>query len=367
MSAVAVAALALSAAAQGEAAAAPSTAHARTSASSKASVSPLGAPGAAAYLVRNLAGKHHDHFVDVSGKHRFPDDGETADAVLSLDAAGVAQKAARRATSWLEKDATSYAGAAPDVYPGSAGKLLLVADAQHVDPSHFRGLDLVAALDADEGAGGAAAGEFQNPGDLDFGSSVLDQALAVLALAGATGADGQPDATAVSFLAGQQCSAGGFQIDIRSDATSPCSEDVDTTAYAVQALLAAGMKAPATKAIGWLRSVENKDGGWGETPGAKSDGNSTAIAIEALLAAHDGDNAAARWLAGRQLGCGATKARRGAVPFEHSYERTGAVRATSQAGVALADRSLTQVDKDGASAPTPALSCPKHHGKSKKK
>lgn len=366
VSAVAVAALSLSASAYSAAAA---TAHNTSKATAnESSVSPIGAPGAAAYLTRNLAGKHNDHFVDVVGKQRFPDDGETADAVLSLDAAGVAQKAAKRATSWLEGDATSYAGAAPDVYPGSAGKLLLVANAQHVDPTSFGGLDLVGALVADEGAGGAAPGEYQNPGDLQYGSSVLDQAIAMLALAGASGADGQPDSAAVDFLAGQQCTAGGFQVDIRTDTTTDCTaDDVDTTAYAVQALLATGDKSAATKAISWLAGVENTDGGWGETPGAKSDSNSTALVIEALVAAHHGDSAAATWLAGRQIGCSAKKGRRGAVRFQGGYGKATAVRATSQAGVALARMSMGQVDKDGAAAQTPTLSCPRHHAKKHKK
>ena len=130
--------------------------------------SPL--PRPRAISARQLIGKHHDHFVDVFGKQTFPDDGETADAVLSMDAAGVAQSAAARATKWLEKDAVSYVQAgspAPDYYPGAAAKLLLVAEAQHVNPQAFGSLDLIGALVSDEGAGGASPGEYQNPGDLD--------------------------------------------------------------------------------------------------------------------------------------------------------------------------------------------------------
>ena len=149
----------------------------------------------------------------------FADDGETADAVLSMDAAGVARTAAKRATKWLENDVANYAGTAPDVYPGSAGKLLLVAEAQHVDPRHFGNLDLIQALVADEGAGGGAPGQYQNPADTQFSSSVLNQSLAVLALSNTVHAPGEPDAQAVSFLAGQQCANGGFQVASAAPAT----------------------------------------------------------------------------------------------------------------------------------------------------
>ena len=60
--------------------------------------------------------------------------GETADAILSMDAAGVAQAAAHRATAYLEAHVKSYAGHDAATYaPGPIGKLLLVAEAQHVE------------------------------------------------------------------------------------------------------------------------------------------------------------------------------------------------------------------------------------------
>jgi hypothetical protein len=327
------------------------------------------AAAAAGYLSRQLTGKHHDHFVDVFGKQSFPDDGETADAVLSMDAAGVAQSAATRATKWLEKDAVSYVQAgspAPDYYPGAAAKLLLVAEAQHVNPQAFGSLDLIGVLVSDEGAGGAKPGEYQNPGDLDFGSSVLDQALAVLALANTVHTAGQPSANAVSFLAGQQCANGSFQVDIRTLPAADCtkkSDDVDTTAYAIQALIAAGDRAAAANAVSWLVKAEHPNGGWAEAAGSPIDANSTSIAIEALVAAHHSAVAGERWLTKQQLGCGAKAARRGAVKFEGTFGKATAIRATSQAGAALALTPLAWADKGGAHNAAPVLACPAHHKK----
>lgn len=347
------------------AAAAPSTAADAATSTTK---DPSAA--AASYLTSQLGGDNNDHFtVKFSGKV-YADDGETADGVLSLDASGSAQSVAKKMTKWLESDATNYAGSPPNVYPGSAAKLLLVAEAQHVDPESFGGIDLIGAIVGDEDAGGAANGEYQNPGDTQYSASVLNQALAVLALALAPNQSSQPSSDAVSFLVGQQCADGGFQVDIRPDTTTDCaaaSEDVDTTAYAIQALIAAGNTDGVTDAVKWLTSKENKDGGWGETPGAASEANSTAIAIEALIADKKSTKAASKWLAGQQQLCGAKKSQRGAVVYQgNTFSKATATRATSQAGVALAGKSLAQVDKANATGDVLALQCKahkKHHHK----
>jgi hypothetical protein len=322
------------------------------------------AAAAAGYLVRNFTGKHHDHLVDLVGTKKYADYGETADAVLSLDAAGVAQSAAARATKYLQAHADAYAlegYPAPDYYPGNVAKLLLVAEAQHVNPEAFGSLDLLGALVGDEGAAGAAPGQYQNPGDTKYGSSVLIQSLAVLALANSVDFASQPPAEAVSFLAGQQCTNGAFEYSVRTDVTKDCpagSDDVDTTSYAIQALIAAGDRGAAATALAWLHSVENHDGGWAESGGA-SDANSTAIAVEALVAAHRSATAGEKWLAAAQLGCASSAPKRGAVSYQGKYAAATAVRATSQAGVALAGKALVTVDKNGARAATPVLKCPK--------
>ncbi|MFI8093187.1 prenyltransferase/squalene oxidase repeat-containing protein [Streptomyces sp. NPDC086080] len=98
-----------------------------------------------------------------------------------------------------------------------------------------------------------------------------------------------PPKAAVDWLAGQQCADGAFA-PYRADTTKACDDksmvDTNQTAAAIQALAAlGGHDAVTDKAVGWLKSVQNKDGGWGYTAGGASDTNSTSVVIGALAAA----------------------------------------------------------------------------------
>ncbi|WP_405596937.1 hypothetical protein OG741_12255 [Streptomyces sp. NBC_01410] len=99
----------------------------------------------------------------------------------------------------------------------------------------------------------------------------------------------KPAAKAVDWLTGQQCDGGAFP-SYRADTAKPCDVklplDSNATAAAVQALAAlGGQDAAAKKSVGWLKSVQNADGGWSYNPGGASDANSTSIVIGALAAA----------------------------------------------------------------------------------
>ncbi|MYY81963.1 MULTISPECIES: prenyltransferase/squalene oxidase repeat-containing protein [unclassified Streptomyces] len=99
----------------------------------------------------------------------------------------------------------------------------------------------------------------------------------------------EPAAKAVDWLTGQQCASGGFAA-YRADSSEPCNSktavDSNSTAAAVQALAAlGGQDKTVKKSVDWLKSVQNKDGGWGNTPGLPSDANSTGIVVGALVAA----------------------------------------------------------------------------------
>lgn len=339
----------------------PSTASAK---SSPTTHNPAAA--AAGYLARQLVGKHHNHYVTsyscgTSKKPKtctYVNYGETADAILSMDAAGVASAPAARATEYLAEFARTYAGSSASNYsPGAIGKLMLVAEAQHKSVKNFGGVNLVAALASIEGVRGAQPGEYQqNPAgssDSFIYYSTVGQALPILALADSSATAGQPDAAAVSFLVAQQCSDGGFATQLMTDPAAACAagEDVDSTAYAAQALLAAGSSA-SQAALRWLVKHENSDGGFGKPANA----NSTAIALEALLAGHRNVHAADGWLLKHQIGCSAKASERGAVKYENKYDAS-ALLATSQAGAALALRPLSWIDKNGASANPPVLKC----------
>lgn len=348
-----ITAVAIATAAAVAASAAPSLSATRAG-STRQPTTTDAAAAAAGFLARQLQGKNHDHYTVTFSGTVYPNYGETADAVLSMDAAGVAQNAATRATSYLAKNVNSYAAGTPTYYPGPVAKLMLVALAQHANVRSFGGVDLVAKLKAAEGADGAQSGEYQqNPGFPGGSSYIVSQALPVLALAIAPNAPDQPSAAAVSFLAGQQCADGGFQSTTRSDPNVACAgEDVDSTGYAVQALLASGGKSAAAKGLTWLRKARNSDGGYGNP----SNANSTALAVEALIAGHQQASTPVAWLRSHQVRCGGKPERRGAVTFQNKYDGS-ALLATSQAGAALARTPLAWIDRGGSAGAAPTLRC----------
>ncbi|MFI1757113.1 prenyltransferase/squalene oxidase repeat-containing protein [Streptomyces sp. NPDC020571] len=97
-----------------------------------------------------------------------------------------------------------------------------------------------------------------------------------------------PSSTAVKWLTDQQCANGAFA-PFRADPSKSCDArtpvDTNNTAAAVQALWAVGGHGDVIEeALGWLKSVQNKDGGWGYSPGTPSDANSTSVVIGALTA-----------------------------------------------------------------------------------
>ncbi|MFJ3902284.1 prenyltransferase/squalene oxidase repeat-containing protein [Streptomyces sp. NPDC090025] len=105
----------------------------------------------------------------------------------------------------------------------------------------------------------------------------------------------QPADRAVDWLLGQQCANGAFA-SYRPDPAAACDGktmlDSNATAAAVQALTSVKRQsADPEKAeqavqsgLAWLKSVQNKDGGWSFTPGSPSDANSTSIVVSALAA-----------------------------------------------------------------------------------
>ncbi|MCN9243585.1 terpene cyclase/mutase family protein [Streptomyces sp. RY43-2] len=98
----------------------------------------------------------------------------------------------------------------------------------------------------------------------------------------------RPAVKAVDWLAGQQCANGAFaayRADPKADCDAKTQVDTNSTAAAVQALAAlGGHDAQTGKAVEWLKSVQNEDGGWGFTAGGASDTNSTSTVVGALAA-----------------------------------------------------------------------------------
>ncbi|MFH8343581.1 prenyltransferase/squalene oxidase repeat-containing protein [Streptomyces sp. NPDC018045] len=137
----------------------------------------------------------------------------------------------------------------------------------------------------------------------------------------------RPSVTGVDWLAGQQCSDGAFSA-YRADPAKACDDktmrDTNQTAAAVQALAALGGHDDAVqKAVKWLKSVQNDDGGWPSMSGSPSDANSTSVVIGALKAAgqkpesvQKGGKSPYDALVTFQLGCAAKEGERGAFAFQ---------------------------------------------------
>lgn len=324
---------------------------------------------AAGWLARQLVGANQDHYVEVFSGTSYPDYGNTADGILAMDAAHTAQFAAYRATDWLAANVAGYTEdtCTPSIttyYPGSLGKAMLVAEAQHRGVHDFGGLDLVQALQAEETpAGQPNAGLYaDNNADTSCAyESPITQAYAVLGLDGTGRSTDRADSSAVGWLAGQQCADGGYVGAVRT-ASSACArgtEDVDTTGYVVQALRAAGVHRAASRATGWLLRQQAKTGGFGSD--GTTNANSTAIAVEALIATghHRAAKAGQQYLAGHQLLCRASAPKRGAINYRGRYHLGGnqELTATVQGAQALAGASLGSETARRAGAATPRLHC----------
>ena len=157
-----------------------------------------------------------------------------------------------------------------------------------------------------------------------------------------------PAVSAVSWLTGQQCADGGWE-PYRADpakACTPSQEDTNSTAMAVQALVAlGGQEAAVGKAVAWYRKVQNSDGGWSYNPGTASDADSTGLVVSALEAARtdpttvvkDG-HTGVQGLDSFQLGCSAPAAQQGG--FAHQPGTGGKLvandAASAQAALAAA-------------------------------
>jgi hypothetical protein len=272
----------------------------------------------------------------------YNDYGLTADAVLALTAAGTEEEAAAAATAWLmtedddEANVTGYVGAGTEQYAGAHAKLALTVVARGEDPTDVGGIDLIAGLLALE----SDAGRFTDVSQWGDYSNVFTQSLAILALERAT--DDGASEEAVDFLVGAQCPDGGFGTTFPSGGS--CVSEADGTAFALQALLAAGADEPAEDAQAWLVAQRGADGSWASdangTP--QPNANSTGVAASALTAAGLDTSLSRTFLVSLQRAGGGISYLPGAAEAPDA-------RATAQAVPALAEVSLIDV-----AAPAPA-------------
>ena len=203
-----------------------------------------------------------------TGFSKGSDIGATADAVMAFSAAGkaIAQVTSKTGKSPLDFFALSLRQRKA-ISTGQYAKMALAIKASGLNPRNFNGSDLVAAV---SNAYDAKTGV--------IGDSVFVHCLGMLALA-RTGV--AVPAQAITKLESLQTKVGGWAF------AGDDAADVDTTALCAQALIATGRSATnssASKAVGYLRSIQNTDGGFPyQTPskfGTDSNANSTALVAQ---------------------------------------------------------------------------------------
>jgi hypothetical protein len=216
-------------------------------------------------------------FLGFSGE---PDTGTTVDAVIALAAVKAAGAQVNLAPSlnFLRADDNALVYAQSGT--GQAAKLALAVIIAGGDPNDVAGVDALALatkVNKDTGF---------------YGSGAFDHALAMLAM-GAAGMEIPEEA--VSRLVDAQQDNGSWAFD---GSELEGSGDTNTTAIAIQAMAAAGHARgrDVRQALEWLHSIQSEDGGFTYQPtdGAMSDGNSTALVVQALIAAEQ-DPASADW------------------------------------------------------------------------
>jgi prenyltransferase beta subunit len=186
-------------------------------------------------------------------------------AALGLAAAGDNPQDITRSGRSLISYVQSGLGSATD--PGSIERTILVLHAAGISPYSFAGRNLVSALERDIRRNGSVSGQ------------VNLTAFAVLALR-AVGTD--PPAATIGWLTRQQDADGGFNFAVRGGQSDP-----DDTGAALEALAGSGGSAAAharARAVRFLRGQQDGDGGFASLPGAGSNAQSTAFAVQGLIA-----------------------------------------------------------------------------------
>ncbi len=198
--------------------------------------------------------------------------GTTVDVILAATATG------QDCSTWLSSAGNSpldylaaqvRQGAVKDA--GSLSRAVLAAVATGQDPRHFAGKNLVQALLAT-----------QDKKTARFGDSLYAHAYAMVAL---HSAGEQIPQNAVDMLVSQIADDGAWSL---FGGPTPGLADTNTTALAMQALVAAGRRDAAYRAIPYLQRMQNADGGFPyQKPsawGTDTDANSTAVVLQALYA-----------------------------------------------------------------------------------
>lgn len=206
--------------------------------------------------------------------------GATVDALLAFASAGVDPSNLSRGGSTPLVYLASQADAFSKRDAASAAKLILGVLAANGNPRNLGGIDLVARLDS-----------FYIATYGQYGTTALDQSLALLAL---RGLGRTIPANAIATLIALQLPDGGWEF------SQGQGSDTNTTALALQAMAKQpGTSAAIAKALAYLQTQQNNDGGFPyQKPSSfstETDANSTAYVIQALIAVGESPQLAANW------------------------------------------------------------------------
>ncbi|GIH03726.1 hypothetical protein Rhe02_17930 [Rhizocola hellebori] len=284
---------------------------------------------AASWLARQMT--DGQRFEDEFGGVVFPNQSLTVDAVFAFATAKTAGDYGARAMAWLARPEilSGYAGDGTFTsYAGTTAKLALAAQVRGIDPASFGGVDLIGRLRELQ----QPSGRFSDRSPFGEFSNIFTQSFALLAL-DRTAAGAPPAAS--SFLVAARCADGGYPLLFGQPT---CVSEVDTTAMAVQALIAVGRHSDAAVSLRWLVSVQHADGGFGNYSGV-GNATSTGLAGQALRAGgRIGAAIKARsFLIGLQGGRAADPGWRGAIPNTAGFfDPFTTARATALAILGLA-------------------------------
>ena len=242
-------------------------------------------------------------------------------------------------------------------HTGLIAKALLTLDSADRNIASYGGIDLAQAT-LDSLTLGSRPGWAGSPNRLD-GVNAFDQAYVMLGLSRL----GTLPATTVSFLAGEQCSGGGFPMYFQR---STCKADPDGTALLVMALRGAKAQgiaaadAPLAKAVTWLAAQQEANGSYrGAEMTPEQNTNTSGLVAAALSDLKPTHVAKIRdWVGRMQLQEGGSK---GAVAKDNSLLFEGVtasnrgtwVRSTAQGLLAFAPVSFHQLEKGASPAPSP--------------
>jgi hypothetical protein len=153
---------------------------------------------------------------------------------------------------------------------GELERTILALEGAGVDARHVRGRDLVAEL----------LGHRRADGSFERQSNWTAFGILALRAAGRSERSGAVAGSA-RWLARQQNDDGGFSFGTRGGGSF-----VDESGAALQGLAAGGRSRSATvrRTLAFLRTVQNEDGGFGQSEGYRSNAQSTAWAIQGIVA-----------------------------------------------------------------------------------